>query len=211
MVRVTPNELVEILCRDKRRGAKLCVLVTSTYPRLLKFGRESGRACPWPEGIQKIAVRPVTLGASYASAVNRMRIRDAAARRSDRARKAIEVECFKPQELWKGMGLHDTAYSMKHKGTGRRYLAYKPRQVDSDSAAGSEAINLDSQWRDARTQKTLDFDADGLAEFLPEQSKSQVQDVNHDVQWRVVALDSIVELRYGGEIYSVSHHVALAA
>ncbi len=169
-------------------------LVTRTLPKLLVKGRVSKLPCPWPKGIERIAIRSVTLGASYEAAVNRQRVKEAP---DDEV-----AEYFEAGKLWNGAGVHDTAYTVKHKDTGRIYFAVKPAQKASDNQAGSAAVVREDQWRDVATGKVLDFEADGLAEFLPAQSKSQVQEVDQDVQWRTIALDSILELRYG-DVYQV--------
>ena len=170
-------------------------MITRTRPKMLAKSRVTKEPNPFlPLGVERLALRQVTLGASYEKAVNRQRLRE----------NHDEAGHFLPESLWHGQGVHDTAYTVRHKTTGRIYLAVKPAQKSADTEAGTVAVVIRDKWEDLASGRELDFEAERLADYLPSQGKSQVQDVERDVQWRTIALDSIVELRYG-EIYELVH------
>jgi hypothetical protein len=196
---VSPDELVRILLAHPKKGAKQVSMTTVTRPKLLRKSRLTQEPCPFVDGVEKIAVRSVTLGASYEGAVNRQRIaeRDAGTRRRGDGGNRATSQYFKAQALWNGMGVHDTAYTVKHAITGRRCFGVKPAQGNADNEVGSLAVARQEQWTDVATGRVLDYETDRLAEFLRKQVKSNVQDVRHDVQWRTIPLDEVIELKYG--------------
>lgn len=193
---VTPEQLIQALLAHPVKGAKCCAIITRTRPKMLVKSRVTKEPNPFPQGVERVALRQVTLGASYEKAVNRQRL----AENHDEAGQGG----FVAESLWNGQGEKHSAYTVRHRKTGRIYLAVKPAQAQANTPAGSAAVVVRDQWSDVATGRELDFETDRLAEFMPVQGKSNTQDVEQDVLWRTVALDSIEELRYG-ETYQVLH------
>jgi hypothetical protein len=191
-MKVTPHELLALLAGTEVRGAKQATLLTKTFPKMLKKHRLTGE--PNPYEVFRLAYRSVTLGANYEACVNR--------RRADEA-DGSPVEYFNALDLWNGKGVYHSPYSVQHKETGRIYFAVRPTQKVADTPQGSVATVLADEWRDVRTLETLDPKT--LENYLPVHGKSKRQDVESDVLWRTIALDSILTLKYAGVTYELNH------
>jgi hypothetical protein len=190
---ITKEELLLVLERSDRKGAKNCALITATFPKLLKKCRLDGRECPFVGGVRKITLRAVTLGVNYEAAVNRARLREA------EEYGGPEPDYFHAESLWGGAGEHVGTYGVRHRGTGKLYLAYKPRQSPDGSV-----ISVQEEWQDvAKGNKIVDYAE--VKDFLyTSNSTSDKQQLQIPLAWRVVALEHIVELRYG-DVYNIVH------
>ena len=145
-------------------------------------------------GVTRIAARPVTLGANYENAVNTTRLRE----------QGEDAEYFRADALWNGKGERAGAYTVRHRESGRLYFAVKPAQmaVDTDVAeSGTVAKVHRDKWIDNATGQELDVET--IRDYLPPIHKAEKQDVEHDVLWRTIAVDSVRELIYGNH-YIVS-------
>jgi hypothetical protein len=190
---VTQNELVALLAGTETRGAKLASLLTRTTPKLLVKDRVTGEPNPHTQGVARYALRPVVLGANYEAAVNRQRVNEA-----DNG----PVDYFDAASLWNGKGIYHSPYTVQHKDTGRVYFAVKPAQKAAETTTGSVAVVHEDKWIDVATNAPVDPKT--LTNLLPVIKKAQKQEVEADVLWRTIALDSVLEVHYGG-VYTLVH------
>jgi len=106
------------------RGAKMIGVISRTLPPMNKKSRilnAQGVKPPnpfLPEGVIRIAHRTVCIGASFEAAVNRQRLSE--------ADPMDEIEYFHAGQLWRGKGEHASAYTVRHKPSGKLYFAYCP-------------------------------------------------------------------------------------
>jgi hypothetical protein len=190
---ITVNDLIEALANTPTTGAKQATLLTRTFPKLLKRDRQTGRANPFADGtIARLAQRPVTLGACYEAAVNRQRTIE----------QGQEVEYFNALDLWNGYGVYHSPYTVQHKTTGRLYFAVKPAQQETDTEIGRKAVVHNDVWLNVQTLESID--PERLENLLPQPHKAKRQDVDHDILWRTIALDNVVEVHYAGH-YRIVH------
>ncbi len=160
------------------KGGKFVGLTIKTEPKLLKKDRETGVPCPY-NNVQRISERVVVLGCNYSNCVN-----------NQREREGLEAD-FNPQQLWNGKGRHVEGHPflVEHVDTGKKYLAVMNLKngVESWFANG----------------KTIDFKA--LTNFLPkpkEEGAPNSQGLEKIVNWRTIALENVIGVRYAGEATS---------
>lgn len=186
----TVPQLLGFLAGHPVKGAKQATILSLTMPPLLPFSRTTGERNPFVKGVQKLAYRPVTLGANYEACVNRERLKEE------------NGEYFTAEKLWNGMGVYHTPYTVTHKKKGGVYFAVKPAQEKADTPQGSVAVCLEVQWRDIATGQFVK--AEDVKGFLREPNKSQRQNVQHDVLWRTFDVKNVLEVHYAGS-YTLKH------
>ena len=165
-------------------GSKIVSLLTRTEPDTKKKDSE-GNPRPF-QTLVRISRRRGMIGVSYENAVNRQRLREG--QPGDQV-----VEEFKAEALWKGQGEHDGHFTVRHKGTGQRYLCFKPQQ----SPAGDVLIDTDMWIAD---EEIVTFEA--ISPWLRDGGSSSRQQVDRPVAWRTVKLENILEIQCG-EVFQV--------
>jgi len=185
--KVTIDELITHLKNLPIPGpARIATLVLRTRPQLNNKHRETGELLEarYPGGVERFTARNVVLGASYGRVVNKQREYE-----------GVEGY-FTPQELWSGAGEHDTTYTVRHKGTGKRYMVFKPHQgKDSFGVWGT----LRDRWVCCSTGVEVVDPSRELSGWLPRITPSQSQGVENERVWRTVAVENVLEVHCGGE------------
>lgn len=178
-------------CQNMERAvhAPFLVLWTKTRPKLLKKNRETGEACPYPAGVERLAQRYGQIGCSYQNCTNNLIGRMDDPPLDDNG----DLEWFLPQALWGGKGEHvpDDPFLVRHVEHGTLYLCFKPRQKPSD---GSIMIGAD-QWTDIATGSIIEVPKD----YLPLERPLPVG----RIPWRTIELGNVVMFQCG-EIYEIA-------
>jgi hypothetical protein len=167
---------------DKKSFASIKAV---TIPKLNKKGRSSGLSVSEVTGVDAVNVRKCTemvigLGYDYEQlVVNRL----------------VNKEGKTGEEYERGVSWHEpwdgSSVIHQHKTTGERYLFVeciannKPSSKFVDITTGSE------------------IERDKLVEFLPKESDPENQGLDNPVVVRTFKLDSIRQLKVGGEVYEV--------
>lgn len=170
---------------EARRGARIVSIVTVTVPAMRKTDN------PFFGLVERVVRRNGMCGASYESSVNRRREKEGQPLDDEGF-----VEKFTSQPLpW---GTHDGPFFVRHTPKGateeKLYLKFLPNS------------NGEEQWRNPITKKP--YDAEQLAAiktFLPKRSESSRQEIENQVEWRTIALDSIEQIKIDGELYVIEH------
>lgn len=178
MREVSQEELVEIL--NERRGAKIVSIVTETEPAL-----HPGH--PYHRGIKKVTRRTMIIGADYSSMVNRQRFDDAIAAAIE---SEVDVTNFDAVNniagnlpvhtsgpLWRGKGAHHSSVTVRHIDNERLYFFGIMKS----------------------TQEVNYFHGDDP--IIPERVTQWLKPAP-DHGWRTLALDNVVQLRWG-ETYNL--------
>lgn len=193
---VTLEEFLKIF---EGRGARIAKIYTRTNPELLKKHRETKEPCPFVAGVERRAVRVVQFGTIYGNCVNYQRERE-----HQPLDKCGEVEHFDPSPLWKskiypdGAGERDGKYTVRHKGTGRRYFALK---AATDEKGHTKVVQ--DFWFDVATGKPISYES--VKPFLKSQSKgSGRQGVEKTIQWRTYEVENVLAVQ-SGELYMIQH------
>lgn len=187
-MKITMQQFEERLA--EYRGTLIVTLKTRTRPTLLKKNRETKEPCPWSQGIERVALRQVILGAVYENSVNNQRAREG------------NDEYFDAAGLWvskqfpEGAGERDSAYTVRHKGTGKRYFAVRP----CVNSIGVPLISMD-YWLDVATGEAVHEDV--VAPYLPAVSVSARQETDKPVPWRTIELVNIEEIKTWGEVFEI--------
>lgn len=152
-------------------------LVLRTRPKL-------ARGNPFNNGVVRLCYRQGQLGRIYQTAVN------------NRANK-LELPNTPPfvaRPLWNGKGQWVDRFCVEHVDTHKRYLAFKPAQVQT--LYGYDVQFIADQWLDGLTGDFLLFDQ--VQEYLlASEIKSQPMPPAEAVQWRTVALENILSIKCG--------------
>jgi hypothetical protein len=171
-------------------GTVIVTMKTRTRPKLLVKNRDTKEACPWSQGVERVAFRQVILGAVYENSVNNQRAREG------------NDEYFDAAGLWvskqfpEGAGERDGAYTVRHKGNGKRYFAVRP----CVNAAGIPLVSMD-YWLDVATGEAIYEDL--VTPYLSAPSTSARQDTNKPVPWRTVELVNVEEIKVWGETFEI--------
>jgi hypothetical protein len=185
------HQALEDLAR--RPGARIVSLLTWTRPALLKKSRATREPCPYKLGVEKITERYGMIGVSYSRVVCNERQRE-----GETFQQANDgAVYFWPDKLWNGRGEHveGSRFLVRHKPSGKLYLAFYPR-----NAGGIPAQGLD-RWRDVATGKNVD--PAQLAGFLPRRQQSKRQETAKQIFWRTIALENVILIRCG-EVYRIA-------
>ena len=91
----------ELDCRARHLWAPFVTLTTLTIPPLLRRHRLSKEKCPYTEGVERWAVRPCQLGATYENLVNSQ-----VARLDPPPLRRGRIRYFHASQLWRGHGEH---------------------------------------------------------------------------------------------------------
>jgi hypothetical protein len=164
--------------------AVVVTLTTKTTPKMLKKGRTTGSPCPY-RGVHRIARRNGIIGCSYESCVNRQRVREGQPTDENDV-----ILYFDALSLWGGKGEHEGRFIVRHRDTGKRYIAFRPTQRVDGSPV------LDDEWKDEEGNLLNPAE---LEEWLPLSSHNRRQVVDREVLWRTIALDNILSISYKGE------------
>lgn len=158
---------------------------TVTSPKFNKKGRDSGLSVKEVTGVDAENVRKVSdmvigLGYDYEQlVVNRL----------------INKEGKTGEEYERGISWHEpwegSTVIHQHKKTGERYLFI-------ECIANNKPK---SKFIDVTTGNVVEKEK--LAEFLPKESKPENQGLDNPVEVRTFKLESIRQLKVGGEIYEV--------
>jgi hypothetical protein len=169
-MRVTLEEFERRLAEHK--GPLPARLMTRTRPKLLVKGRVDKLPCPWKQGVEHVISRRVVLGERYEDCVNAQRYAEG------------NTEPFKASALWPsreypdGAGERDSEYTVRHKGSGKRYLAVRLDPEDYEMFATWDF------WYDLHTGANID--PRDLEQYLPPRSASE-----SEVAWRTIDLEHI--------------------
>ncbi len=209
VIKGNQDALVRWLASFPTKGAKQAVILSYTHPDMLVKSREVDTAgwlggwlaandratgdlasIKYPAGVARLALRGVTLGACYGAAVNRQRAKDEMPGAGE----------FIPELLWNGKGIYHSPYTVQHSGKGTVYFNYKPMTIETDTEIGSMAFNWKDKWTDVSTgREIVGMELTDLCEnwLKANPHKAERQGVEHDVQWRCLKLENVVEVRYG--------------
>lgn len=180
-MKITTAALAALLFN--RKGAAFVRIVTATEPKMLVKHRETRVPNPFTgKTVLRIADRHGMIGASYQNAVNN--------RREAEGHEAAGE--FRAESLWNGAGEHVEGCKtlVRHRTSGKVYMVFYPHRQDSV---------LGDVW-------TVDgevVEKDALAPFLTASGGSKRQETETQVQWRVIALESLKELQLDGEVYQI--------
>ena len=163
-------------------NARICVIVTKTRPKLLKKSRTTGEPCPYRE-VERLAERRVMIGCQYENAVNNQLDREGS------------QEKFQAESLWNGKGEHvpGNRFLVRHKDSGKEYLAFMPLASATD------------RWICPETG--ADVEAESLADYLPLERPATNQGTEKAISWRVVEASNVVQIR-AGEFYDIVSEAA---
>jgi hypothetical protein len=182
MTKITMTEFETILATHEQPITVR--LTTKTSPKMLVKHREDKTPNPWPDGLRRLTEQQVILGASYAKTVNAQRASEGLA------------EDFSAKGLWpskqypEGAGERDSDFTVKHKGTGKRYFACQ--LVDGTTS---------STWV-TPTGESVDFEL--VKPYMSESKPSPGrQGTETQVIWRTIDLDSIVHAQIGDDLYDI--------
>ena len=186
--------LDEFISQMSTKGTRFAMLLTVTRPKLNKRNRNTGELCPFPLGVERRSYRNVQLGAIYANSVNNQREREG------------NADEFTPQGLWvskdypNGAGERDSMLTVKHKGTGERYFAYKPA---SDSETGIALPPKVDSWVDVATGKVIEFES--VKPYLPPTSEQPAtQETDKMISWRTMKCQNVLQIKCGDD-YILQH------
>lgn len=178
-------------------GAKIVTLTSRTRPKLNKKHRLTGAPLPYKQGVERIATRSGIIGCSYESSVNRQRDREGGPTDDEG-----NVEVFHAEKLWNGKGEHDGPLTVRHKGTGKRYITFKPTNKTHDDGSDGVLIVAD-QWLDVETGRTLtQAEIDELDYYQTEKKDNKRQGTDREIFWRTIELENILQIRHG-DIYDI--------
>jgi hypothetical protein len=190
-MQVTIPQLIRTL--EARPGARICTVVTRTRPKMLAKHRITKVPNPYTDGLVRIAHRSIILGAKYENLVNKQRGREG------------NEEVFNAEALWGGAGAVHTRFTVKHKGTGKLYFAYKPAVAEPEHCP----VVIRDQWHDNGRQLS-ESEVDGLEHYLPVIGTAKKQDVEKEVFWRTLDLTHLIALQ-SGEVYDIDHSIPATA
>lgn len=174
------NNLNELLAQIS--GARICQLRTSTPVKMNVKSRVDKSPNPFKNGVTKLAVRNVVLGADYSNAVNNQLAREE------------KVGDFTPENLWKGRGRKISKFLVEHTDTGEQYLAVLPK-TDSENCNVTKSVYIDNETG-------AEIEANLLKDFLPEYKESENQGTDKVVHWQVLKLSNVIGLKSGELEYS---------
>jgi hypothetical protein len=159
-------------------------VTTRTNPKMLVKHREDKTPNPWPNGLRRLTEQTVVLGASYAKSVN-----------AQRASEGLE-EDFVAKGLWvskqypEGAGERDTPFTVRHKGTGKRYFSVQLK----DGTTSSTWVTPSGEPVDYELVKPY------MSESKPSPGR---QGTETQVVWRTIDLDSIVHVEIKDDLYDI--------
>jgi len=170
---------------EARRGARIVTLVSVTTPAMRKKDN------PFFGLVERVVRRNGMCGANYESSVNRRRVKEEQPTDDE----GIVLQFTALPLPW---GQHDGPFFVKHTPKGacqeRLYLKFLPNR------------NLEEQWRNAVTKQPLNpSQVELLKPFLRTSGGSSRQEIDNQVEWRTIALDSIEQITIDGELYVLDH------
>lgn len=190
---------------SKPRGAKACVVATWTMPVMLEKSRITKVPTSeiYPAGVAHYSVRSGMLGAIYENAVNNQRTREESEAAGE----------FTAQGGWMDKSgvahmVYHSPVTVQHDVTGNICFKWLAQKIDTYTGTGSYAFNWVDRYFNLNNKAEIVGEelAALKAGWFKAQSKSKVQDVEHDVQWRTLGLNNTVEIRHG-EIFRVHSHL----
>lgn len=192
----TEDELVTWLDRLPK-GNKIIGLEAVNPAKLLKKSRETKESNPFG-AVLHATYRTASLGVIYSAAVNRARVAAVSDWMDDNCIDYdVEIDYFHPESLWGGKGERESSHIVRHSGSGRRYLAFRPHKLIAERWQGIDGSVL-----------TLD----DLRPFLP--SPKATGTVSVDVEgstievekppFRCQGLDGISAVVYGNTVFQVT-------
>lgn len=192
---------------------------------------------PYTFGVVTIASRALKMGADYSTQVQNAAVKFAGAN-VGLAMEAEAIDAFVSQPLWpnragEGQGRHDTRLTVEHIPTGNRSYKGRPCQdtgtgalrpvkrkwyaMTADDTVGRELTGeevdaladiMPKQYDGAGRQR--EYYAEQLASNVPARVAEVIADAVPDVQWRMVRLDHVLELRHGGQVITVTDNMRAA-
>lgn len=170
---------------EARNGARIVTIVTVTVPAMRKTDN------PFFGLVERVVRRNGMCGASYESSVNRRRDKEG----TPTDNKGVVMEFTSLPLPW---GQHDGPFFVKHTPKGateeKLYLKFLPNR------------NLEEQWRNSVTKKPYaPADVERIRTFVRESRGSSRQEIENQVEWRTIAVDSIDQITIDGELYVVEH------
>ena len=174
------NNLNDLLSQIS--GSKICSLRTKTALKTNKKSRTDGTPFPYSQGISKLSVRNVIIGADYSNAVNNQLAREE------------KVGDFTPENLWKGKGRRVSKFTVEHTESGEKYLCILPK-TDSENCNVTKSIYIDNA-----TGNEVEFSS--LKDFLPPYNETESQGTDKVVHWQVIKLENVIGLKSGELEYS---------
>lgn len=189
---ITETALVQML--GTFTGASFVTVVTKTAPDMNKKHRETKEPNPYLGKISRMAERFGHLGVNYENAVNNQREREAVAREGTELDDGTPVPEFRAEGMWNGKGEHvdGSKCLLRHVDTRKLYMVFYPAKS--------------SVKEDVWTCDGVEISVELLKAYLPPvRTDSGRQGTEKIVPWRVVAIENVVQLKLGGEVYMVSH------
>jgi hypothetical protein len=160
-------------------------LVLRTRPKMLKANRVTGEANPY-QGVVRLAYRLGQIGSSFENAVT-----NRAFKLGVQDETTPVEEYFQAGPLWNGKGRWITKFCVEHIETREQYLAFKPRQDDTE--AGYKIHIVRDEWYDLAGNV---LNIEDIRDYLPLETlpKNQPVEPKEAVGWRTVKLENIVQI-----------------
>ena len=187
----------ERLLDTRPNGATFVALMMRTDPvenGRMRTGRKKEGSYPNPfvnddktSRIEKLTLANVIIGSSYENGVNNQREREG------------HEEHFTAESLWNGAGERVNRYVVRHKPSGRLYLAVRYNNEDSETP---RIISTRYQWKATGTPLT-DEEMAELQPWLKEDSKPKAQETERTIFWNTVKLSNLEFLRIDGRDYTL--------
>jgi hypothetical protein len=190
MAAITIEELTARVAEQE--SATFVSITTETVPKMNKTKLNKSVINPYYGRVTRQTVRSGMFAASYESCVNRQRMREAGENEV--------VEHFNAGQLWQGKGEHVSPAVVRHTVSGELYFAFYPTRT---TAEGHPIANQDVWTLDGEPVVDADVLAD-IKSFLPAPSKSQTQETEKQVPWRVFKLESLKAVRMHKETLEVA-------
>jgi len=176
--------ILTLAAARKLNGLPLVSLVIETSPKMTQKHRVTKAACPYVDGVTKLASRVYMLAkmGSYTNKVNNW------------LEKQGEEADFDAQALWGGKGERAGVLQARHIPSGRLYLCGFPQQANGDGCI----VNGHTEYRDTYTGRILTVEEvnDCKENFftLPKHSP---------VAYNTIQLENIRQIGYCGQVATV--------
>lgn len=161
-------ETIQFLESNPPFTPKIVQLITKTKPTLLKKHPYTKEPIPF-QNVTRLSQRRGFVGVNYQNVVNNQRIRE------------NKIPNFSPNSLWNNKGTHFSPLLVQHIDTKKLYLPLFPQGISQD-----KWMNNDQEISHSE-----------LIPYFPKKSKSNTQDTDKEIYWRIFDLDSIISIKYG--------------
>lgn len=196
----------EDLLLQRNRTEPVCI-ITTTDPDMRK-GRKDKETGKYPNRfvdadgeslVTKLARRTVFIGADYESCVNRQRERESTPLMPDGS-----IEYFEAEQLWGGKGQRVNKFVVEHVESLKRYICVKPNAKPDIINGQFYPVVDEVEYRWKATDVPLtESEVAELKTWFPEKKPSTRQETDKPVFWQVITLTNVLQIRIGGEDYSL--------